>query len=343
MALHLVAGGSGYFGALLVDALVASGESVRVLDLHSPDEAPPAIDFVQGDLRDASTVARACRGVEVVHNCVAQVPLARDPELFRTVNVDGTARLLEAASAGGVRKVVHLSSSAVYGAPAKLPVDETSVPHPAEAYGRAKLEGEWLCREWVTRGLDVTIIRPRTILGHGRLGIFQILFEWVRTGRNVPVFGRGDSTYQFVHADDLVDACLRAAGREGAGVYCIGTDRFGSMRESLQALVDHAGTGSRVVSVPRRPAELGMRLAAKLRVSPLADYHRIMYGRSLWFDVSLAKRELGWAPRFGNVELLCDSYDWYLAHRDEVLARRDASAHRSAVRQGALAVVSRLL
>lgn len=343
MSVQLVAGGSGFFGSLLVEALVARGASVRVLDLHPPDGLPDGVAFVQGDVRDPSAVARACRDVEVVHNAVAQVPLARDTTLFRTVNVDGTARLLEAAAAAGVRKVVHLSSSAVYGAPATLPVDETSVPRPAEAYGEAKLAGEWLCREWIARGLDVSIIRPRTILGHGRLGIFQILFEWVRTGRNVPVLGRGDGRYQFVHADDLVDACLRAADKAGPDVYCIGAERFGTMRETLQALVAHAGTGSRVVSVPQRPAQLGMRLAAKLRVSPLADYHRIMYGRSLWFDVSHAKQALGWAPRYDNVELMCDSYDWYLGHREEVLSRRDASAHRSAVRQGALALVSRLL
>ena len=81
------------------------------------------------------------------------------------------------------------------------------------------------------RGLDVSIIRPRTIMGHGRLGIFQILFEWIRTGYNVPVLGRGDNVYQFVHADDLADACILAAARPGVATYNCGTDRFGTMRE----------------------------------------------------------------------------------------------------------------
>src|SRR4030095_10518627 len=122
-------------------------------------------------------------------------------------------------------KVIYVSSSAVFGAPKSNPVTEETPPSPGEAYGRAKLEGETLCRYYANRGLDVTIIRPRTIMGHGRLGIFQILFEWIRGGYNIPVLGRGDNRYQFVHADDLADACLLSAERKGPSVYNCGTDR----------------------------------------------------------------------------------------------------------------------
>ena len=122
------------------------------------------------------------------HN-VAQVPLAKDKALFQSVNVRGTQNMLEAARGEGVAKVVYTSSSAVFGAPRNNPVTEDTPPAPGEAYGRAKHDGEALCRQYAERGLDVTIIRPRTIMGHGRLGIFQILFEWIREGRNVPVLG----------------------------------------------------------------------------------------------------------------------------------------------------------
>src|SRR5204863_7280130 len=112
----------------------------------------------------------------------------------------------------GVRKIVYTSSSAVFGVPRQNPVTEETAPEPGEAYGRTKLRAEELCR---ASGLDVTIIRPRTILAHARLGIFQTLFEWARTGYNVPVLGRGDNLYQFVHARDLADACLRAGEQPG--------------------------------------------------------------------------------------------------------------------------------
>jgi nucleoside-diphosphate-sugar epimerase len=167
----------------------------------------------------------------------------------------------------------------------------------------------------------------------------QILFEWVRRGNNIPVLGRGDNLYQFVHADDLADADLCAAARPGAATYNVGAEDFGTMRETLEGLVRHAGTGSRVVSVPLAPAVALMKVTSRVGLSPLGAYHSLMYGRSMYFDLSRTKRELSWSARYGNVEMFCESYDWYLRHRDEVLARRGASHHRSPVRQGVLRAV----
>ena len=265
----LVTGGSGYFGSLLLRRLAAhTREPLRNFDLVAADDQHPDVEFVQGDIRDAAAIERACRGVTIVHHNVAQVPLARDRELFESVNVQGTENLLRAAVLAGVRKVVYTSSSAVFGAPRTNPVTEATPPAPAEAYGRAKYEGELRCATYVEQGLDVTIVRPRTILGHGRLGIFQILFEWVRTCYNVPVLGRGDNRYQFVHADDLADACIRAGERAGPTWYHCGAERFGTMREMLAALCAHAGTGSHVRSLPVRPAATLMRLGAAARLVP---------------------------------------------------------------------------
>jgi nucleoside-diphosphate-sugar epimerase len=340
---HLVTGGSGYFGHLLVARLRAAGARVRVFDVTDGPDRAPNVEFVRGDIRDTRAVAEACRGVAVVYHNVALVPLARDRRAFWEVIRHGTHTLLRASLEAGVRKVVNTSSSAVFGVPSVNPVTEEMPPAPKEDYGRAKLAAEHACEEFRGRGLDVTIIRPRTILGHGRLGIMQVLFEWVRCGRNVPVLGDGGNVYQFVHADDLADACLRAAGRPGGRTYHVGAERYGTMRETLEALVRHAGTGSKVRPVPMRAAVLGMKLTSALGLSPLGPYHALMYGRSMFFDISRAKRELDWAPRYGNIEMFCESYDWYVRHREQVLAGGGVSHHRSAVRQGVLQLVSRLL
>lgn len=341
--LSLITGGSGYFGSLLRDRLLAGGHEVRVFDLADANDRQQEVGFVQGDIRDAARVAEALAGCDVVYHCVAQVPLAKDRHLFHSVNVGGTENLLRAALAAKVRKVICVSSSAVFGVPKTNPVTEDTPPKPGEAYGRAKLEGEQLCHAYARRGLDVTIIRPRTILGHGRLGIFQILFEWIREGRNIPVLGRGHNVYQFVHADDLAEACILAAARPGSTVYHCGAARFGTMRDTLESLCAHARTGSRVRSVPMLPAVVFMRLTSVLGLSPLGPYHALMYGRSLWFDIAKAQRELGWQPRFSNAEMFAQTYDWYLANRDKVLATSGASHHRSAVKQGVLALVKHLL
>ncbi len=340
MMLQLVTGGSGYFGTVLVQRLVERGHRVRIFDINDADEKPAGVEMSRGDIRDADAIRRACEGVAVVHHNVAMVPLAKDKHAFWSVNEGGTKNLLEAARATGVKKVVHMSSSAVFGVPPKNPVDDSVEPRPQEDYGRAKLAAEVLCKDFIARGLDVTMIRPRTIMGHGRLGIMQILFEWIRRGKNVPVFGRGDNRYQFVHADDLADAAIRAGERAGAAVYNVGAEQFGTMRETLESLIEHAHTGSRIVSVPAGPAVAMMNVTSRLGLSPLGAYHALMYGREMYFDLTRTKKELGWQPRFSNAQMFAESYDWYVAHRDEVMGRHHASHHRSPVKQGVLRAVS---
>jgi nucleoside-diphosphate-sugar epimerase len=337
----LVTGGAGYFGTVVVDQLVARGDRVRVFDLNeiAPRSDGVDVEMIVGDIRDRDAVRSACEGVDAVVHSVAQVPLARDRHLFRSVNVGGTAELLVAARRAGVGKVVALSSSAIFGIPESNPVTEDTPPAPLESYGQAKAEAEELCREAAATGLDVTVIRPRTILGHGRLGIFGILFEFVAEGAPVYVLDGGTNRYQFVHADDLADACLRALDRPGARTYNIGTKDFGTMRDTLEALVAHAATGSRVRSLPSAPARLAMKALSTVGATPFAPYHWLLYGESLWFDTSRAEDELGWRSTRSNAEMVVESYEWFLAHRHQL---EGGSAHQSPAKLGALAVLKRL-
>lgn len=336
----LVTGGSGYFGSLLVRRLRERGDQVRVLDLHDAADRPDDVEPVLGDVRDRATVRLAVDGIDVVYHNVAQVPLAKDPYLLRSVNVDGTRRLLDAAADAGVTKLVHTSSSAVFGVPDTNPVLPTTVPKPEEAYGHAKLAAEWACLDAARQGLDVTIVRPRTILGHGRLGIFGILFDWIADGADPIVLGDGRNRYQFVHAEDLADACIAAGSVAGPGVFNIGTDRFGTMFETLDHLCRHAGTGARVRSVPTAPAAGLMHLTARLGLTPFAPYHWLMYAKSMWFDIEHATATLGWTPTWSTDEMFAQSYDWFVANRSAT-TDGTVSHHRRTAEQGLLAVVKR--
>ena len=335
MTTSLVTGGCGYFGSLLVRHLLDHGHDVRVFDLV--DDIDLDVEVVIGDIRDEDAVRRAVRDVDVVYHNVAQVPLARDATLLETVNVNGTRVLLDTSAAAGVTRVVHTSSSAVFGVPRSNPVLSTTLPSPAETYGRAKARAEEICAEYTER-LDVSIVRPRTILGHGRLGIFGILFDWIADGADPFVLGRGDNRYQFVHADDLADLCRRVGDLPGSHVVNAGTDRFGTMYEALDTLCHHAGTGSRVRRLPLGPTTVAMRAAAALRIAPFAPYHWLMYGRSMWFDVDHAMEVTGWRPRWSNDEMFQQSYDWFVENRERAAG---ASQHRRPARQGALAAVKR--
>ncbi|CAN5827423.1 NAD-dependent epimerase/dehydratase family protein [soil metagenome] len=343
MTVALVTGGSGYFGMLLAEHLRAGGDEVRVFDLRDASDRHRDIEFVAGDIRDAAAVRAAVDGVDVVYHNVAQVPLAKDPDELRSVNVDGTVRLLEACADARTAKVVHTSSSAVFGVPATNPVLPTTVPKPVEEYGHAKLAAEWACLAASSRiapHVDVSIVRPRTILGHGRLGIFGILFDWIADGADPFVLGEGANRYQFVHADDLASACVQAGRRPGPAVFNIGTDRFGTMREALEHLCDHAGTGSTVRSLPIGATSTAMRLSARAGLTPFAPYHWLMYSKSLWFDITHATEALDWSPRWSTDEMMAQSYDWFVANRSRT-NEAGASHHRRRARSTALDALKR--
>jgi nucleoside-diphosphate-sugar epimerase len=338
----LVTGGNGYFGSLLVNHLTESADSIRVLDIDAAGIQPAGVELIVADIRDSSAVGAAAAGVDVVYHCVAEVPLAGDPGALRSVNVDGTATLLEACRTAGVGKVIHLSSSAVFGIPESNPVRRDSVPSPREPYGAAKLAAEWACLHAAAGGLDVTIVRPRTILGHGRLGIFAVLFDWIADGADPFVLGDGSNRYQFVHADDLAAVCVRAAARPGAVIYNAGTDHFGTMRETIEHVCVHAGTGARVRSLPVRAATTAMRVTARLGLTPFAPYHWLMYSQPMWFDIEHARDELAWRPRYSNDEMFAESYDWYVANRGTATARSTGSPHRRPATSSLLTVVKGL-
>jgi nucleoside-diphosphate-sugar epimerase len=338
----LVTGGSGYFGSLLVAELRAQGHRVRVLDLEDADDRPQDVEFVRGDIRDPGAVRGAVEGIDVVYHNVAQVPLARDRALFESVNVGGTNTLLQCSEDAGVGKVVYTSSSAVFGVPDANPVTRETRPEPAEAYGRAKYEGELLCHAAVSRGLDVSIVRPRTILGLGRLGIFGILFDWIADGAAVPVLGSGHNRYQFVHAHDLATACILAGQRPGPATYNIGAEEFGTMWEAVAHLCEYAGTGAYPRPVPVGLTSRAMEVTGRLGLTPFGPYHWIMYSKELWFDLTPAHEELGWRAEYSTDAAFRDSYDWFLEHRDS-LGSATGSAHRRSARQGVLSVAKKVL
>jgi len=339
----LVTGGSGYFGSILIKRLLEKGYKCRNFDINRPDELNSDVEFIQGDIRNKHVVSLACDGVDIVHHNVAQVPLSKDDALFKSVNHEGVENILKASLERKVKKVVYTSSSAVFGVPECNPVTEKTIPKPAESYGQAKYGGEKICQTYIDKGLDVTILRPRTIMGHGRLGIFQILFEWIYKGQNIPVFDGGHNLYQFIHADDLAKACILSGENYSPDIFNCGATEFGTMKEVLEQICEYANTGSKIRSIPMRPAVIGMNFFSKLGLSPLGNYHALMYGKSMYFDTSKIQSVLDWRSEHSNFEMFRDSYDWYVTNREDVLKSVTTSPHKSAVKQGVLGLVGKLL
>jgi nucleoside-diphosphate-sugar epimerase len=309
----LITGGSGFLGSAIARRLCELGQQVRIFDISDSPDRPAGAEFFHGDVRDQAALRKACAGVEIVYHNSALVPLTKAGRRFREINVQGSANVLRAARDAGARKLVHASSSAIYGVPKYCPIDEKTSPAPIEPYGRSKLDGERAVFSHRERGgPTVTIIRPRTIVGTGRLGIFKILFDWIREGKNIYIIGRGDGLFQFLHIEDLVDAMIFAAGRDEYETYNVGAAEYSTLRNDLTALCGHAGTGSRVRSLPVWPSILALRALDLLKLSPLAPWHYLTYHKPFYFDISKAVGLLGWKPRYSNIAMLTEAYDKFL-------------------------------
>jgi nucleoside-diphosphate-sugar epimerase len=338
-----ISGGAGFLGLHLSRRLLADGHEVRTLDLAPLDDAEleRSVEELRGDVRDPAAAARLVDGADVLVHAAAALPIQTSREAIRSSNVDGTAVTFAAALEAGVDRAVLISSTAVYGVPKHHPLREDAPLVGVGAYGESKIGAERVARRAGRRGLGVIIVRPKTFIGPERLGVFEILFDWIREGRRIPILGDGSNRYQLLAVDDLVDATVSAAGADAAGeTFNVGATQFGTVRSDLEGLIAHAGSDSRLRPVPARPAELALRALELARLSPLAEWHYRTAHRDSFVDVSKAQRLLGYAPRLSNEQALCKTYDWYLANREGLAAA--GVTHRVPWDQRALGLLKRL-
>jgi nucleoside-diphosphate-sugar epimerase len=338
-----ISGGAGFLGLHLARRVLADGGAVRTLDVAPLDdrELELGVEEVRGDVRSDRDARALVAGADVVVHAAAALPIQSSRAAIRSVNVAGTATVLAAALDAGVRRAVLISSTAVYGVPERHPIHEDDPLVGVGWYGESKIEAEWLTREFGRRGLDVVIIRPKTFIGPERLGVFEILFDWIREGRRIPILGDGGNLYQLLAVEDLVDAVARSFDAPVGGTALnIGAATFGTVRDDLQALIDHAGSGSRLWPVPVRAAELSLGALERARLSPLAEWHYKTAHRDSFVSIDRARELLAWEPRLSNAETLCATYDWYLAHLAEM--RGAGTTHRVPWNQQALGLLKRV-
>ncbi|MFN8616653.1 MAG: NAD-dependent epimerase/dehydratase family protein [Dehalococcoidia bacterium] len=341
----LVTGGTGFLGSHIARRLIADGIHPVLFDIAplppDDDDIKDQVTVIDGDVQDREAIRAALEGVSHVIHTAAALPIQVSKNKIYAANVRGTRYVLHESMKAGVKRVVFISSTAVYGVPKVHPIDEESPMIPLGHYGASKVEAEKICHQYQARGLDVNIIRPKTFLGTGRLGVFEILFEWIAEGRRIPLLGNGKNHYQLLEVTDLVDGIVKAATVEGVTneTMNIGADRYQTLNEDMQALFDHADSGSKLWHLPARPGEWSLRALELAHLSPLAAWHYGTMWRDSYVEVDKAKRLLGWQPRYSNAEALIRAWDWYTENK----GRYDTGVtHRVAWQKGALAIVRRI-
>lgn len=314
MSKFLVTGGAGFIGSSIVDALLASGDSVRVLDDFSTGKRENLagslgrIELVEGDLSNPQTCRRAVEGVDFVlhHAAMASVPKSvADPVRNHEINVDGTLHLLLASRDAGVKRFVFAASSAAYGESEVVPKLETMEPAPVSPYAVSKLVGEIYCRQFTHSGwLSCTCLRYFNIFGPRQdpaseyAAVVPIFIARMLDGKPPIVYGDGTQTRDFTYIDNAIRANLLAVenGQAAGGVYNIGVGASYTLNDLMDRLAKTLGSS---LKPDYRPARAG----------------DVRHSRA---SIAWAEEKLGYRPVVSFEEGLSRTVEWF--QRDRLAA-----------------------
>ena len=321
----LVTGATGFTGGHLAEYLAARGDSVRALvrpRSRARFDASPlpsaGIVAVEGDLADADALTRAAAGVDVVYHIAATYREAGQPDsAYRAINVEGTRKLLEAALAGGVRRLVHCSTGGVHGHIEHPPANEDAPFNPGDVYQQTKLEAEQAARAFGDRtGFDVVVARPIGIYGPGDLRFLKMFRGLAR--RTFPMLGSGKPFYHLTYIDDLVEG-FRLCGTEPAArgrTYILAGPSYTTLEQLVHLVANELKVAPPRVHLPVWPfwtaGLLCEMVCVPLRIEPPIFRRRVdFYTKSRAFDTTRARTEIGFAPKVDLAEGIKRTADWY--------------------------------
>ena len=334
-----ISGISGFLSINLVRFLRANGytdiSGIDLVDFTYPER--DQITFLQGDIRDKEAVRESMDGADVVIHTAAALPLYTPEDIYST-DVVGTRNLLNQAKEYGVKRFIHISSTAVYGVPDHHPLFETDPVDGVGPYGEAKVEAEAVCEGFREDGMCVPIIRPKSFVGPERLGVFAIFYEWASEGRGFPMIGSGKNRYQLLDVEDLcraIFACIKLPEEKVNTAFNIGAKEFTTMRQDYQAVLDEAGFEKKIIPFPAGPVIFTLKILEALKLSPLYPWIYETASKDSFVSIDKAQDVLSFDPKFSNQEAMIRNYRWYLSKKDSFTGGEGVT-HRLPWKQKAL-------
>ena len=310
MSRYVVTGGAGFIGSALVRGLLREGAGrVPVIDNlltgreENLAEVRAGVELRRVDIRDYDAIAPLVRGAEVVFHLAAipSVPRSiREPAPSHEVNIDGTFNVLRACAEGGVKRVVYAASSSAYGDTETLPKVETMTPRPRSPYAAQKLAGEYYAAVFhECFGLETVSLRffnvygPRQDPSSPYSGVISVFMRALVERRAPAIFGDGEQSRDFTFVEDVVELCLKAARAAGVAgkMYNGGAGRRYTLNHVWGLLQRLEGVSIAPVYGPPRAGDV----------------------RHSQADITAARRDLGYAPRFTLEEGLRRTLEWYRA------------------------------
>jgi 2-alkyl-3-oxoalkanoate reductase len=318
----LVTGGTGFTGKALVRRLLDEGHRVVALDYKEGHKTRELRDWgaevVIGTVTDKAVVEKCMQGIEVVHHLAAAFREMNVPEThYWDVNVEGTRKVLEAAHAAGVRKLIYCSTCGVHGNVDDPPGGEDAPIQPADYYQRTKYEAEPLVLSYFEKGMKTVILRPAAIYGPGDPERFFLIFKRV-AGGSFPMFGNGKTLYHPLYIDNLVDAFMLAMqeGKGDGGAYLIADEDYLEIEDLVRRVAKALGTPVKVPHYPVLPlvatGHVLEFVCKPFKITPPIFPRRVdWYRQNRAFRIDRAKKDLGYVPRVGIDEGLRRTAEWY--------------------------------
>jgi dTDP-glucose 4,6-dehydratase len=332
---HIIFGGDGFVGRHLALKLLGDGAEVIVADIVKSDLSHyRSARFVKCDVTDAASIeAVGIKPDDMVYNLSAKMlsPIqvrSKRREFFFPVNYYGTLHIIEAMDAAGASKLVHFTTDMIYGHTVLTPMTEDHPVAPLGEYGLSKQMTEELAVEWRKRGMQISLFRPRLIIGPGRLGILEKLFKLIDMNLPVPMIGSGKNPYQFISVFDCAEAA-RAAWKAGVPneAYNLGSLNPPPVRKLLGDLIKHAGSKSLLVPTPGWAVKRTLDLLDLINMPIMDPEQYLIADEECVLDVSKAERQLGWVPKYRDEDMLIAAYSEYRAKKDgHPVAARHAPA-----------------
>ena len=343
--MHLVTGAAGYVGSNICNKLVNLGEDVIGIDiLDRPSNLNKNVKFKLLNILDDTKLSSILNRVDFVHHNAALVPLTKSGRRFREVNVLGTQKILKLSIEKKVKHFSHMSSSAVFGIPSELPLTNLSSRIPAEIYGTSKKDAEDIVLGALNeKSTTVSIIRPRTILGGGRLGIFELLFRWIKNDQPIFLIGEGDGLFQFAHIDDIAYASINSCKQCKGGIFNVGTTTFNTLYDDLDSFIKAVNSKSRIITLPEKITIKTLTLFDKLGISPFAPWHYLTYSHPFYFESEDVFQRLNYSPKGSNIDYLIESYESFLNQKDIVNNKLNKSPHTKPLKEGIISLAANLV
>jgi dTDP-glucose 4,6-dehydratase len=318
---HVIFGGSGFVGRYTTQALMEAGEHVLICDI-----APPMVhgsEFMHVDITAPHRIAEVpIAADDIVYNLAARMlhPIVRRDaryEYFFSVDYEGAVNIVQAMERAGCNRLVQFSTDMVYGRLRTAP--PVKVDHPREPigeYSASKKALEDYCVEQRSKGLRVSIFRPRLINGPGRVGILGKLFALIQRGLPVPMIGDGENRYQMISVFDCASAAVQSAQKGVVnGEFNLGSAAPPKVKDLLRALIRHAGSRSALIPTPAAPLKAVLRLLDRLNMPLLVPEQFEIADCDYVVDIEPTVRMLDWQPKHTDEDMMLEAYARFVDHK----------------------------